>query len=619
MRESGVGSLEVTTLVELFQRSMERGKRDQLNYKVGGEWRAVSTGEIDAVVRELALGLDALGVGDGDRVGLLSENRVEWLYADLATVSIGAADVPIYPTHAAKQVSYILNDAGVEVLFISTLAQYERIREELAESPRIGTIVSFESLGVATGGGEEKWRILSLDEFRALGRAVHESDPTRYESLRRRVKPETVATLIYTSGTTGDPKGVVLTHGNLTSNVLLNCRLGGVYENEVSFSFLPFSHIFERNVIYVYLHAGATTYLATSVETVGTELVEVRPGFMTSVPRLYEKIYARALQKADDGGVMLGMVARWSMRVGAEFARVEDRGERPGLMLRLRHGIADRLVLSKWRAAMGGRVRAMVSGGAALAPDLCATFFGARLNIYQGYGLTETSPTITTNYPGCNRIGSVGRTIPGVEIRIEADGEILCTGPNVMNGYHGLEQDTAAVLTRGEDGRIWFHTGDIGRVDGDGFLYITDRKKDLLKTSGGKYIAPQPMESAIKGSRFVSQVVVIGDGRKFPAALIVPNFEALRSELAELGLEAAGPAELIRDGRIISFFAGEVARQTPDFSQYEKIKGIILLDRELTVESGELTPTLKVRRRIVNEKFRERIDQLYAEKEAGSE
>ena len=619
MRESGVGSLEVTTLVELFQRSMERGKRDQLNYKVGGEWRAVSTGEIDAVVRELALGLDALGVGDGDRVGLLSENRVEWLYADLATVSIGAADVPIYPTHAAKQVSYILNDAGVEVLFISTLAQYERIREELAESPRIGTIVSFESLGVATGGGEEKWRILSLDEFRALGRAVHESDPTRYESLRRRVKPETVATLIYTSGTTGDPKGVVLTHGNLTSNVLLNCRLGGVYENEVSFSFLPFSHIFERNVIYVYLHAGATTYLATSVETVGTELVEVRPGFMTSVPRLYEKIYARALQKADDGGVLLGMVARWSMRVGAEFARVEDRGERPGLMLRLRHGIADRLVLSKWRAAMGGRVRAMVSGGAALAPDLCATFFGARLNIYQGYGLTETSPTITTNYPGCNRIGSVGRTIPGVEIRIEADGEILCAGPNVMNGYHGLEQDTAAVLTRGEDGRIWFHTGDIGRVDGDGFLYITDRKKDLLKTSGGKYIAPQPMESAIKGSRFVSQVVVIGDGRKFPAALIVPNFEALRSELAELGLEAAGPAELIRDGRIISFFAGEVARQTPDFSQYEKIKGIILLDRELTVESGELTPTLKVRRRIVNEKFRERIDQLYAEKEAGSE
>lgn len=619
MRESGVGSLEVTTLVELFQRSMERGKRDQLNYKVGGEWRAVSTGEIDAVVRELALGLDALGVGDGDRVGLLSENRVEWLYADLATVSIGAADVPIYPTHAAKQVSYILNDAGVEVLFISTLAQYERIREGLAESPRIGTIVSFESLGVATGGGEEKWRILSLDEFRALGRAVHESDPTRYESLRRRVKPETVATLIYTSGTTGDPKGVVLTHGNLTSNVLLNCRLGGVYENEVSFSFLPFSHIFERNVIYVYLHAGATTYLATSVETVGTELVEVRPGFMTSVPRLYEKIYARALQKADDGGVLLGMVARWSMRVGAEFARVEDRGERPGLMLRLRHGIADRLVLSKWRAAMGGRIRAMVSGGAALAPDLCATFFGARLNIYQGYGLTETSPTITTNYPGCNRIGSVGRTIPGVEIRIEADGEILCAGPNVMNGYYGREQDTAAVLTRGEDGRIWFHTGDIGRVDGDGFLYITDRKKDLLKTSGGKYIAPQPMESAIKGSRFVSQVVVIGDGRKFPAALIVPNFEALRSELAELGLEAAGPAELIRDGRIISFFAGEVARQTPDFSQYEKIKGIILLDRELTVESGELTPTLKVRRRIVNEKFRERIDQLYAEKEAGSE
>jgi long-chain acyl-CoA synthetase len=618
MRKSESASSGVTTLVELFQRSMERNKRDQLNYKVGGEWQAVSTFEIGETVRDLALGLDALEVGEGERVGLLSENRVEWIYADLAVVNIGAADVPIYPTHAPKQVSYILNDAGVKVLFISTQAQYERIREVLVECPTIGTIISFERL-TGISAGEDGPRVLSLDQFRALGRSVHESDNARYEQLRGRVGPETVATLIYTSGTTGDPKGVMLTHANLTSNVLLNCRLGGVYEDEVSFSFLPFSHIFERNVIYIYLHAGASMHLATSVETVGTELIEVRPGFMTSVPRLYEKIYARALQKAEEGGAGLAAVARWSMRVGAKVARVEDRGEKPNLLLSLQHLIADRLVLSKWRGAMGGRIRAMVSGGAALAPDLCATFFGARLPIYQGYGLTETSPSISTNYPGCNRIGSVGRPIPGVEVRIAEDGEILCTGPNVMNGYYNKERETTEVLTKGEDGRVWFHTGDIGHLDGDGFLYITDRKKDLLKTSGGKYIAPQPMESAIKGSRFISQVVVIGDGRKFPAAIIIPNFEVLHNELAEMGLEGTGPAELILDRRVVSFFEGEVERHTGDFSQYEKIKAVMLLDRELTVDGGEMTPTLKVRRRIVNEKFQERIDQLYAEKEVGSE
>lgn len=357
-------------------------------------------------------------------------------------------------------------------------------------------------------------------------------------------------------------------------------------------------------------------HLASSVEMVGVELAEVRPGFMTSVPRLYEKIYARALEKADEGGRLLALIAGWSMGVAREVAWAENRGEQPGVWLRLKHRIADRLVLSKWRAAMGGRIRAMVSGGAALAPELAAVFAGARLYIYQGYGLTETSPSITTNYPGCNRLGSVGRPIAEVEVRIADDGEILCSGPNVMVGYYNKPAETAEVMTTDADGRVWFHTGDIGHLDADGFLYITDRKKDLLKTSGGKYIAPQPIENAIKGSRYVSQVVVIGDARKFPAAIIIPNFEALKVPVAEMGLTGLGRAELVREPRIIALFEREIAEQTADFSQYEKVKAILLLDRELTVEAGELTPTLKVRRKNVNARLKERIDQLYAENDS---
>ena len=611
MRKDNTVEAGAETLVELFRRAMKRVKSDQFNYKSGDRWVAVSTREVEEKVRHVAMGLDAIGVGVESRVGLLSENRVEWIYADLAAVNLGAADVPIYPTHAPKQVSYILNDAGVEVLFISTAAQYERIRGALAECPRLRTLISFERLNGADGG----LKVWSLDEFIEMGRAADEADPIRYEELRGRVRPETVATLIYTSGTTGDPKGVVLTHRNLAINAQENRRLAEVVEDEVTFSFLPFSHIFERNVIYINLHAGASMHLATSVETVGAELMEVRPSFMTSVPRLYEKIYARAMEKADQGGPVLARIAAWSMKVAREVAWSEDRGEEPGLGLRLKHLVADRLVLSKWRAAMGGRIRAMVSGGAALAPDLAAVFHGARLPIYQGYGLTETSPTISTNFMGSNRLGSVGRAIANVEVRIAADGEILCSGPNVMVGYYNKPQETAEVMTTDADGRSWFHTGDIGHLDKDGFLFITDRKKDLLKTSGGKYIAPQPIENAIKGSRYVSQVVVIGDARKFPAAIVVPNFEALKVKAAELGLAELAPAEMIREPLIISFIEDEVAAQTTDFSQYERVKAIMLLERDLTVEGGDLTPTLKVRRKNVNARLKDEIERLYAERE----
>lgn len=608
----------VETLVDLYRGGIGRERADAFVYRTrGGEWCPVSTRELAERVRAVAMGLADLGVGGESRVGLLSENRIEWIEVDLGVLMCGAADVPIYPTHAPKQVAYILNDAQVEILFVSTTTQLERIRGALEECPRLRMVILFDAPAtgqpVPAGGA---WTVVRYGEFLEQGRQANLASPTRYESLASGVGPNSVATLIYTSGTTGDPKGVVLTHRNLTSNVLINCRVAGLQAGEIGLSFLPFSHIFERNWLYMYLHAGTSAHLAEAVETVVRDLGEVRPHIMTSVPRLYEKFYARAMEKAADGGPAKLAIARWAMDVAREWARVEDRGEAPSAGLRLRHAIADRLVLSKWRLAMGGRLRAMVSGGAALSPDLAQVFFGAGLYIYQGYGLTETAPTITTNYPGSNRIGSVGRPIEGVKVRIAPDGEILCSGPNVMREYFNKPRETAEVLTPDETGSIWFHTGDIGHLDKDGFLYITDRKKDLLKTSGGKYIAPQPIENMIKRSRYVSQVVVIGDDRKFPAAIVVPNFEALTQPAAQLGLSSLPPSELIQRPEIVSFFESEVHAATAELSQYEKIKGVLLLDRELTVESAELTPTLKVRRRVVTERLKEPIDRLYAEKEA---
>jgi long-chain acyl-CoA synthetase len=604
------GDPQVATLVGLFRRAVSRDRSDLLNSKRDGGWRAVSARALESQVRTVAMGLYALGVRAGDRVGLLSENRVEWTVADLGVVNCGAADVPIYATQAPKQVAYILNDAGAEVLFISDQAQYDRVREALVNCPKLRAIVSFDPVVAPQG------RVMSFDDFLSWGRAADEAEPELYRTLQSSVKPESLATLIYTSGTTGDPKGVMLTHANLVSNAVTNCRLAEVKEGEVALSFLPFSHIFERNTIYMYLYAGVSIFYAESVETLAQNLVEARPHFMTSVPRLFEKIYTRAMEKAEAGGRTKAAIAGWAVEVAKRWARAASEGQRPGAALSLKHKVADALVFTKWRAAMGGRIRALVSGGAPLAPELAQVFYGAGLPIYQGYGLTESSPTITCNIRLANRLGSVGRPIPGVSVRIAEDGEILAAGPNIMQGYYDRAEETEEALEPDAEGRVWLHTGDIGYLDEDGYLFITDRKKDLLKTSGGKYIAPQPIENAIKRSRYVNQAVVIGDDRKFPSALIVPQMDALKNYAAEQGIAYADEAELVNHPKVVSLIEKEVDKYTNDLSQYEKVKAVLLLDREMTIESGELTPTLKVKRRLVVEKHKQRIDQLYAEKEA---
>ncbi|MDX2029892.1 MAG: long-chain fatty acid--CoA ligase [Blastocatellia bacterium] len=602
------------TLLELFRIAVARDKADQLNHKVGGAWRPVSTRELAERVRTVAMGLHAIGVKPGSHVGLLSENRVEWTVTDLAALHCGAADVPIYPTQAPKQVAYILNDAGVEVLFLSNQAQYDRVSEALNSCPKLRVIISFDPVLLASGAPSR--RVMSFEDFLNWGRAADEAEPTLYETLGAEVAPDTLATLIYTSGTTGDPKGVMLSHGNLTINAVTNLTLAQVRVDEVALSFLPFSHIFERITIYMYLLAGVSVHYAESIETVGQDLLSARPNFMTSVPRLFEKIHARAVEKAEASGPMAARIARWSFEVAKAWAEIVSNGGKPGPILAMKHAIADKLVFSKWREAMGGRLKTLVSGGAPLSRELALIFYGAGLPIYEGYGLTESAPTISVNHQLACRLGSVGRPSPQVQVRIAEDGEILAAGPNIMRGYYNREEETAAALETDADGRVWLHTGDIGYLDEDGFLFITDRKKDLLKTSGGKYIAPQPIENAIKRSRYVNQVVVIGDNRKFPSALIVPQMELVQAFAQANEISAATPADLLRDPRVVKLLESEVEKNTGEFSQYEKIKAVLLLDREMTIESGELTPTLKVKRRVVVDRHKRLIDQLYAEKEA---
>jgi long-chain acyl-CoA synthetase len=600
---------QIKTLVDLYRHVLAKPKPALLNYKRGDQWQPVSTEQLAEKVRLAAMGLFALGVKPGAHVGLLSENRIEWTIADLAVVNCGAADVPIYPTQAPKQVAYILNDAGVEILFISNQAQYDRVREALNSCPKLRVIVSFDQVSAPSG------KVMSFDELLNWGAAAYDTDPHAFENLQATVKPETLATLIYTSGTTGDPKGVMLTHSNLVANVLSTVQVTTVVEDDVALSFLPFSHIFERAVIYFYLFIRAKVFYARSIETVAEDLRDVKPNYLTSVPRLFEKIQARAMEKAEAAGGLTAKVARWSVAVGQQWAELVSNGQKPDLLLSLKHKIADKLFFSKWRMAMGGRIRSFVAGGAALAPDLAKTFYAAGMPILQGYGLTESSPGITACTDTHNRLGSVGRAMPGVTVKIAEDGEILASGANIMQGYYNKPEETAEALETDAEGRVWLHTGDIGVLDKDGYLFITDRKKDLLKTSGGKYIAPQPIENLIKRSRFVNQVVVIGNDRKFPAALIVPQLDVLKAHAEQLGISAGTNAELISHPQIVSLIENEIAQNTAELAQYEKIKAVLLLDHELTIEGGELTPTLKVKRRVVVEKHKKAIDRLYHEKE----
>lgn len=595
---------EPTTLVEIYQRVLrDHPKPDTLNYKREGAWHSISTQEMLAHARQIALGLYSLGVRKGDRVALFSESRVEWVLADQGCIFAGAVGVPIYPTLTPPQAAYILKDSGARLLFTSDGSKFDEIEAVLKECPAIEHVVVFEP------GDSSQPELLTFEQLQERGREVDGTHPDLFTELAAATKPDDLATIIYTSGTTGEPKGVMLTHANMVSNLIDSSNHLEFGEKDSALSVLPLSHGFERQAMNMYLHHGMSVFFGESLEKIGANLREVHPTVFVGVPRIYEKILARVLERAAANSKLKGAVFSWAIEIGKQCAQLASDGRPIPRWLSIKRSIADMVAFKKWRSAMGGRIRIFVSGGAPLANDTALAFAGAGMPIVQGYGLTETSPVITAAQLHDNRIGTVGKPIRNVDVRIAADGEIETRGPHMMRGYWNKPEETCAVFT--DDG--WFKTGDIGHFDQDGYLLITDRKKELLKTSGGKYIAPQPIEQLIKSSRFVNQVVLIGNGRKFPSALIVPNWEQLQSYASLKNLKLRTREELCANPRIIDLFERQIAARTRDLAQFEKIKRIALLDHELTVASGELTPTLKVKRRVIDEKYKDVIDRIYEE------
>jgi long-chain acyl-CoA synthetase len=592
------------TLAELFFDAVRKfDKPASMLYKSGNEWVPISHRTFAERVRHLAFGLDTLGVKRNGKVAILSENRPEWAITDFACLTMGAVDVPIYPTLPADKIAYILRDSGATVLFVSTAEQAAKVAEIRGEVPALRAVLSFDEPAPA---GTDR----TLRDLEAAGRAVESPEMVaRYEAEAAEIAPNDLATIIYTSGTTGEPKGTMLSHDNLYSNVQASSVFVPMGSDDISLSFLPLSHSFERMAGHYLMHRnGVTVAFAESMDLVVKNFAEVKPTIVTAVPRVYEKIYARVLENALAGNAIKKRIFFWARAVGQRVADARLAGREPGKALGMQAKIADRLVFSKLRARVGGRMRYFVSGGAPLAPEINKFFYSAGLTILEGYGLTETSPVISVNTPEHFRIGTVGWAIPGVEIRIASDGEILTRGPHVMQGYFNKPEATAEAI----DAEGWFHTGDIGQLE-DGFLRITDRKKDIIVTAGGKNIAPQPIENKVKTNKYVSQAVMIGDRRKYTVLLIVPNFEQLERWAKLKNMIWTDRRQLLALDTTRAKMEKEVFGTLSHLARYETPKKIALLENDFSIETGELTPKLSVKRKVVDEQYKHIIDGLYAD------
>jgi len=564
-------------------------KPDAFKFKRNGEWINVSTDEFLLRVEELFFALLALGLKPCDRLAILSENRLEWAVADYASLCLGAITVPIYPTLSPPQIEALLVNSEPAVVFVSTADMVQKLK---SVRPSARYVVAFDPDVYQPG-------VMRLNALYEMGRQSTYDYPGEFRRTACAVNADQVATIIYTSGTTGIPKGAMLTHRNLTSNVFATCERLPLTPADVNLSFLPLSHIFQRHVDFASFHGGATIAYADGLTSVGEDMTAVRPTFAAGVPRFFEKVYARIWWEVSRGPAVRRALFEKALTIGrshAETGRVS-----------LAYRAADRVVFRKIRERLGGRIRLFISGGAALEKEITEFFWAVGLPIYEGYGLTETSPVITLNGPGFARPGSVGRVVGDQELRIADDGEILVRGSNVMKGYYRLERETAEALDGG-----WFHTGDVGELDVNGFLRITDRKKDLIVTSGGKNVAPQPIENRLKLIPYFENVVLVGDRRKFVSALITPNYEALAAYAHKNGIRFDKPAELLREPEIYQLAMNEIGRHTQDLSDFEKIRKIAFLEKAFSIDDGELTPTLKVRRFTIEKKYRAAIDQLYA-------
>lgn len=591
---------EPGTLNQIFFMSIRQyDKPDAMLVRVQGQWRPISHGTIRERVRRIALGLRRLGVNPGDRVAILSENRPEWALADWACLTSGVTDVPIYPSLPAEQIPFLLVDSGAVVAFVSTQAQAEKLTSIRGRAPTLRTVVAFDEAAAP-------YADITLARLEQQGAALDTpAAEAEYERAALAVGPDDLATIIYTSGTTGSPKGVMLSHDNIHSNVKAAQQIIP-FANEVALSFLPLCHIFERMGDYLYFACGATIAYVENFDLVPVALQEVRPTIAMSVPRLYEKMYARVLENALSGSPIKKRIFFWARAVADRWATEKLAGRTPGGLLALQYALAQRLVFSKLKARTGGRLKYFISGGAPLAPEINKFFYAAGLTILEGYGLTETSPVIGVNTPEHFRIGTIGKPVAGVEVKIASDGEILTRGPHVMKGYYNQPEATREVMD--DDG--WFRTGDIGTLE-DGFIKITDRKKDIIVTAGGKNIAPQPIENMVKTSKYVSQAVMIGDRRKYPVLLVVPNFEHLEKWAKQKNLIWTDRSQLLALPSAHEKMEREVRAMLTGLASFETPKKIAFLREDFTVETGELTPTLKVKRRVIEKTHRALIDSLY--------
>jgi long-chain acyl-CoA synthetase len=590
-------------LASMFWNRVERdGDRAAQRYKAGGAWHTLTWRQVGEAVRDLATGLLALGRRKEDAIGILSASRAEWVQADFASFTAGCRTIPIYPTYPPDLIQYIVNDAGVKTLFVEDPAQLAKVLEVQGKMDGLEQIVVIQGYQ-----GEASPRIMSWDGLRRLGRDNVERLKSELAGRVAAVRAEDIATIVYTSGTTGPPKGVVQTHGNHVSTLESAARMNTIEDGATHLLFLPLAHSFARLESFLGVHRGLTTAFAENIDKLRDNLPEVKPDFICSVPRVFEKVYAGVIAKAEAGSPIKKKIFNWAVGVGREVSRLKQARKPVPAGLAFKYRLAHKLVFSKLHAALGGRLRFAVSGGAPLSKEIAEFFHAAGILILEGYGLTETCPSLTFNRLDHFKFGSVGQAQPGIEIKIAPDGEILGRGGNIAKGYFKKPEATAEVFLA--DG--WFATGDIGRVDEDGFLYITDRKKDLIVTAGGMNIAPQNIENLLKGDPFISQAMVHGDKRPYPVAIITLNPEELAKFAKDQGILNTEPAALAKHPKVVERVSRIVETRNGELQSYAKVKKFAILPGDFTVENGLLTPTLKVKRRVITDQQRELLDSLY--------
>jgi long-chain acyl-CoA synthetase len=594
---------EYPALTKFFLDAIDRfaNPRAQM-YRTPVGWQSIPAKEMLRRVAGLSKALAELGIVAGDRVGLFAPNCPEWHTADFAIQGLGAVNVPIYFNESHDRLVYILNDSGARIVFTAGAAQAKKISECRSRIPTLEHVIS-----AAPGSDLDS----DLLRYEALIASTTDADVTEYRRRAAEITGDHLATIIYTSGTTGEPKGVMLSHSNLSSNSIDSASNHQLLPSDVALEFLPLAHVYERTAAYSYICNGVAIAYLERIEDVPQALLEVHPTLAAAVPRFFEKIYSNILEKGRRESGIKRNIFDWSLRVAEESVPWRAYGKTPSLGLKLRWRVADALVYSKIREGLGGGTQRFSAGGAPLAPELAEFFWSVGVTIHQGYGLTETSPVVTANTPAANKIGTVGRPIPNVQVKIAEDGEILVKGPNVMQGYYHKPEATREVFT--SDG--WFRTGDIGRLDEDGYLIITDRKKELLKTAAGKFVAPAPIENTLKTSPYITNAIVVGDTRKFVSVLIVPNFANIEAAARKAGHDFATPTQMTGDPWVRDLLSSEIERLTSPLAQYEKPKRFALLEQDFTYAGGELTYTMKMKRRVIEQRYQNVIARLYADVE----